>query len=31
VPRTLAALDLPCTHIKPRLCGLMPIVGRSVA
>ena len=31
VPRALAAIDLPRTHIMPRFCGLIPVARRSVA
>src|SRR5207249_4205580 len=31
VPRTLAALDLPCAHIIPRPCCLLTVARRPVA
>ena len=31
VPRALAALDLPCAHIMPRLCCLLTVARRPVA
>src|SRR5690606_9584397 len=31
VPRSLAALDLPCAHVMPRPLCLMPVVRRPVA
>ncbi len=31
MPRALAALDLPCAHVMPRPCRLMPVARGSVA
>jgi len=31
MPRALAAFDLPCAHIMPSPCGLMPVARRLVA
>ena len=31
VARALAAIDLPCAHVMPRPCGLMPVALRLVA
>jgi hypothetical protein len=31
MPRAPAALVLPCAHVMPRPCRLMPVVRRSVA
>lgn len=31
MPRALTALDLPCAHVMPRPCRLMPVARRPVA
>src|SRR5262245_33217826 len=31
LPRAPTALDLPCSHVMSRPCGLIPVARRSVA